>query len=173
MDHLWAPWREAYITRLVKRVKGCLFCRLLRENKDKKNLIFLRTSYSFGVLNRFPYNNGHAMVLPLRHVGSPEDLTPEESQDLWETLCYTKKLLDHAFRSQGYNIGMNVGKAAGAGEPGHLHFHIVPRWRGDVNFMPTIGKTKVISQSLRASYNLLVDGHRRCQCKAFVKVKRK
>lgn len=156
MKNLWAPWRESYVRCLTPKRRGCLFCGLLKEKKDRKNLIFIRTRHSFGVLNRYPYNNGHVMVLPLRHVGDPEQLTPEESRDLWELLCSTKKLLQEIFHPQGFNVGMNIGSAAGAGEPGHLHFHIVPRWRGDVNFMPVVCKTKVIPQSLNAALECLI-----------------
>jgi len=156
MEHLRAPWRDAYIRGLVKRVPGCLFCRLLNERKDRKNLIFLKSAHSFAVLNRFPYNNGHVLVVPLRHVKEPDQLTLAESADLWDLLCHTKKMLAEAFHPHGYNIGMNLGKVSGAGEPGHLHFHIVPRWRGDVNFMPVVSQTKVLSQSLAVTYDCLI-----------------
>jgi len=155
MERIWAPWRDAYIQQFPKKGKGCIFCRLLKAKKDKQNLIFVRAEHCFAVLNKYPYNNGHCLVLPNRHVADLARLKAEEKEGLFELLIYVQKLLDQALKPQGYNVGMNLGKVAGAGEPGHLHFHIVPRWRGDVNFMPIIGNTKVVSQSLSACWEAL------------------
>ncbi len=149
MDKLWAPWRVKYVTKLIGKTKKCVFCRILKEKRDKKNFIFLRNRYCFAVLNIYPYNNGHSLVMPYRHVNDIGKLTPAEQKDLWDTLLKTQKLLTKALNPKGFNIGINLGRVAGAGFPGHVHIHIVPRWSGDVNFMPVTAQTKIISQSLQ------------------------
>ncbi|HLF18167.1 MAG TPA: HIT domain-containing protein [Candidatus Omnitrophota bacterium] len=161
MEKIWAPWRVKYIFNIVKKSGGCVFCRILKEKKDHKNFIFLRTKLSYAVLNIFPYNSGHSLILPKRHVNDISKFTREEWADLVELLEKVKKLLDKTLKPQGYNIGINIGRAAGAGVPRHIHIHIVPRWRGDANFMPVIGHTKVISQSLRSLYRHLIDENKR------------
>jgi len=155
MDKLWAPWRAKYITKINKHKKGCIFCRILKEKKDKKNFIISRSKHSFAVLNIYPYNNGHILIVPNAHVFDLSQMKKEEKEDLWELLEKTKKQVDRAMKPAGYNIGINLGKAAGAGYPKHLHIHLVPRWIGDVNFMPVTGNTKVISQSLRSLHTEL------------------
>lgn len=157
MDKLWAPWRIGYIKRL-RKTKGCLFCRAHQSKEDKKNLVFLRTRHSLGILNLYPYNNGHLMVAPKRHVRSLEFLGDKEMQDLMKCLKKAKRLLDKALRPQGYNIGINIGRIAGAGYDRHLHIHIVPRWQGDTNFMPVLSGTKVISEALTNLYRKLTLG---------------
>ncbi len=159
MDKLWAPWRVKYVTELIGKTKGCVFCRMLKEKNDKKNLIFVRSALSFGVLNLFPYNNGHVLILPNRHVNDLSKLSEEEIMDLFRLLNYVKGLLQKALKPAGYNIGINLGRAAGAGFPGHLHVHVVPRWKGDVNFMPVVAQTKVISQSLKVLHEKLTQQH--------------
>lgn len=160
MDKLWAPWRVKYITQIGK-TKGCVFCRIIADKKDKKNLIFVRGKLCFAVLNLYPYNNGHSLVLPYRHVNDLNKLTPEESREFFDLLNDTRTLLDKVLKPTGYNIGLNLGRAAGAGFPGHLHIHIVPRWKGDVNFMPVVAGTKVISQSMQVLYEDLSREHGR------------
>ena len=152
MDKLWAPWRARYVTKIIQKTKSCIFCRMLKEKKDTKNFIFQKSAFSFAVLNIYPYNNGHILIVPHRHVNDLSRLNKEEKEDLWRLLEVTKNRLDNVLHPKGYNIGINIGKVAGAGFPGHLHIHVVPRWGGDVNFMPIIGNTKVISRSLRALY---------------------
>ena len=156
MDKLWAPWRAGYIKKIGKRQK-CVFCGILRARSDKKNFIFARTKHSFAVLNIYPYNNGHVLVMPYRHVNDLAKLRQEEIIDLIELLNSAQKRLDKALKPGGYNIGLNIGRVAGAGFPGHVHIHVVPRWRGDVNFMPVLTGTKVISQSLRMLYGKLLN----------------
>ena len=156
MKKLWAPWRVKYLTITTKKQKGCVFCRMVRQGQDKKNLIFVRSQYSFAVLNLYPYNNGHALVLPYRHVADLDLLSAAQREDLFALLAYTKKLLTKVLRPDGFNIGINIGKAAGAGFPGHVHIHIVPRWQGDANFMPVVTDMRVISQSLTVLHKLLV-----------------
>lgn len=126
-----------------------------KSRADKKNLVVFRSRFCFVMLNLFPYNNGHLMISPLRHIRDISKLKDEEVLDLIKTVALMQKMLDKCIKPQGYNIGINNGRAAGAGIRGHLHIHIVPRWQGDVNFMPVISRTKVISQSLCELYNLL------------------
>lgn len=153
-DILWAPWRIGYIAG--KKEKGCLFCRVKRERKDKGNYILFRGKYCFIMLNTFPYNNGHLMIAPFRHIKEPSQLKEEETIELWRLVTLSIKLLKDVLKPEGFNMGLNLGKIAGAGYPGHLHLHLVPRWRGDTNFMPIVAKTKVISQSLSKLYEELV-----------------
>jgi len=152
MDRLWAPWRIKYVSQ---KNQGCIFCRALKSRRDKDNYVLVRGERSFSLLNIFPYNNGHVMVAPGRHVDSLEKLSEEEILDLFKMVNQTKSNLDKCLKPDGYNIGMNIGRVAGAGFPGHVHIHIVPRWNGDTNFMPVIGKTKIISQSLGELYERL------------------
>lgn len=161
MDKLWAPWRVKYITKIVKEPKGCVFCRMLKEKNDKKNLIVIRRNNTYAVLNLFPYNNGHLLVLPNRHVNDLRKLTKPEREELLDLVEEVQTLLDKTLKPGGYNVGLNLGKVAGAGFPGHLHFHVVPRWKGDVNFMPVTAQTKVISQSLAALYQILIDANKK------------
>jgi len=154
MERLWAPWRIHYI-RHTEGSDECIFCAKPKENKDEENLILVRGELSFAIMNRFPYNNGHIMVAPFRHIPSIEGLREEE---MIELVNMTKKAviaLKKALSPQGFNLGMNLGKIAGAGYAGHIHVHIVPRWQGDTNFMPVIGDVKVISESLRNTYKKL------------------
>ena len=161
MDRLWAPWRSKYVTKILKKNKGCVFCRIDKEKKDEKNYIFIRTEYCYAVLNIYPYNNGHSLVLPYRHVDDLGKLSKAERDDLLELLILTKSLLAEVLRPKGFNVGINLGRIAGAGFPGHLHIHIVPRWRGDVNFMPVTGSARVISQSLKTVYQKLKDAYKK------------
>jgi ATP adenylyltransferase len=158
MDLLWAPWRLSYVAT-AKPPPGsdpCFICQGLSADEDRQNLIALRTELTVVVLNRFPYNNGHLLVAPRQHKGRLDELTAEELLQTQETLRRMVGLLDGIMHPDGYNIGLNLGAAAGAGLPGHLHWHIVPRWHGDTNFMPVLTDTKVIVQSLDALYDLLV-----------------
>ena len=158
MDQLWAPWRLAYVATAKPSVAGdpCFICRGLDEANDRANLIVWRGRRSVVYLNRFPYNNGHLLVAPRSHKGRLDELTPEELLETMETLRRMVNALDGLMKPDGYNIGLNLGAAAGAGLPGHLHWHIVPRWHGDTNFMPILADVKVIVQSLDALYDLLV-----------------
>jgi len=157
MDQLWAPWRLAYITKgpAPKDGDDCFICRGLAEADDLKNLIAERTRHSAVVLNRFPYNNGHLLVAPKSHKGRLDDLTGDEMFDLQATVTRMVAVLEVLIKPDGFNVGLNLGKVAGAGLPGHLHWHVVPRWTGDTNFMPVLADAKVISQSLDALYDLL------------------
>ncbi|MDD5018870.1 MAG: HIT domain-containing protein [Candidatus Omnitrophica bacterium] len=151
MKKLWAPWRIGYIKK-IKKEKGCLFCRVRSRNNDREHLVFLRTEHALAMLNLYPYNNGHIMVAPLRHVKSLDALHNDELIDIMACLKKAKALLRRILKPEGFNIGINEGRAAGAGIAGHLHIHLVPRWTGDVNFMPVVSDTKVISQALASLY---------------------
>lgn len=154
---LWAPWRSGYVStaRRPEGPKGCLFCRKGRSKKEKSDQVLVHGAHAFSLLNKFPYNNGHLMVAPYRHVARVGDLREEEWLDLWRLADDAIGRLDKAFSPHGYNLGVNLGRTAGAGIPGHLHLHVVPRWTGDTNFMPVTAHTKVISQSLEAAYRAL------------------
>lgn len=156
MKNLWAPWRADYLTASPSSCKNyCLFCTLKKTKNDEETLILHRDKKSFVVMNRFPYNNGHLMVAPLRHTASIESLKPEEAAELFRLIQRCVQVLKKEYRPQGFNIGANLGSVAGAGVTGHLHFHIVPRWQGDTNFMPLLGETKVINEHLQKTYERL------------------
>ena len=153
MDKLWAPWRITYVSNT--KAKGCIFCKALKDKKDKKNFVVLRSSHSFAILNTFPYNNGHVMVVSNRHVSSMENLNDNEILDLNRVVTEILSALRAALKPAGFNVGMNLGKVAGAGIDKHMHIHIVPRWLGDTNFMPVLSDAKIISQSLNELYTKL------------------
>lgn len=151
MDKLWAPWRSRYIR--LKAIKGCIFCE--KEKKFSQKFILKKSNFCFAMLNIFPYNNGHLMIAPYRHTRDIEDLEEGEVVDLFKTTCQMVKVLKKTIQPEGFNIGLNIGRIAGAGYEGHLHIHVVPRWSGDTNFMPVIADTKVIPQSLKELYKRL------------------
>lgn len=157
MDQLWAPWRLAYVTtaKTPPATDDCFICRSLAASDDRANLVVLRTPLSVVMLNRFPYNNGHLLVAPHRHRATLDELSAEELLDGLETVRRGIRELSGLMQPDGYNVGLNLGKVAGAGLPGHLHWHIVPRWNGDTNFMPVLTDVRVIVQSLEALYDLL------------------
>ncbi len=157
MDTLWAPWRMKYILD-PKHTGGCIFCDNPKADQDRELLILHRGKLCFIMLNLYPYNNGHMMVMPYRHISRLDEMTPEENADMMMLTQKCAAVLDEKFRPNGFNIGMNIGQAAGAGIDDHLHMHIVPRWSGDCNFMPVIGETKVMPQHLDATYAALIDG---------------
>jgi len=156
MEQIWAPWRIQYILEAEKG--GCILCQKPREGKDESNLILYRGETNFMLLNAFPYNPGHLMVAPYRHVARLEDLTDTESKEHFDIIKLSVKLLTEVIKPAGFNIGMNLGKVAGAGIEDHLHTHIVPRWQGDTSFMPVISSTRVLPQALAATYGKLKDG---------------
>ncbi len=158
MERIWAPWRKEFI--LKAKESGCLFCELPDERADRKSLILFRGPRTYAVLNRYPYTNGHLMVVPYRHTAELDDLTRDEAGELWELARRSVNLLRAAYRPQGFNLGLNLGRAAGAGVVDHLHLHVVPRWAGDNNFMPVIGNTKVHSLSLDETFRVLARGFR-------------
>jgi ATP adenylyltransferase len=157
MEQLWAPWRMAYVStpKPPGAADPCFICEGLAATDDRANLIVERGPQSVVLLNRYPYNNGHLLVAPRSHKGRLDELTPAELLETLEAVRRHVNLLDELMHPAGYNIGINLGLAAGAGLPGHLHWHIVPRWSGDTNFMPILCDVKVIVQSLDSLYDLL------------------
>jgi ATP adenylyltransferase len=157
MDQLWAPWRLAYISKdpAAKDPNDCFICRGLAESEDRRNLIVTRTDFAAVALNKYPYNNGHLLVAPKAHKGRLDELSGEETLELQQLIRKMVQAIESIMRPDGFNIGLNLGKVAGAGLPGHLHWHVVPRWSGDTNFMPVVADVRVISQSLEAFYELL------------------
>jgi ATP adenylyltransferase len=157
MDRLWAPWRLSYVAS-AKPPSGegpCFLCQGLAAGDDRSNLIVERTPLSVVVLNRYPYNNGHLLIAPKAHKATLDELGADELLDTQETLRRSVRLLSGLLRAEGFNVGLNLGRVAGAGLPGHLHWHVVPRWNGDTNFMPVVGDTRVIVQSLDALWEML------------------
>jgi len=154
MDRLWAPWRMEYIEK-VDAGGECILCARPQERQDEKNYILHRSELAFIILNAFPYSSGHLMVAPYRHVGDLMDLTDEELAAMMAETRLGTRLLTAVMSPQGFNIGMNIGRVAGAGIADHLHLHVVPRWSGDTNFMPVIGETKVLPQALADTYDSL------------------
>lgn len=154
MENLWAPWRMRYIES-VEEEKGCIFCDKPKEDKDRENLILFRSDFSFIIMNKFPYNNGHLLIVPYRHEADFINLSDDELTDINRLIKMSYAALGEALRPHGINIGVNLGRVAGAGIENHIHYHIVPRWDGDTNFMPVIGQTKVISQGLEETYEKL------------------
>jgi len=153
--NLWAPWRIAYVQGLSKSSE-CFICHnLTSPQDDNKNLVLWRSSCCITVLNRFPYNNGHLLIAPNRHIPDLDQATDEELLEMTKLVRESKKALSLAIQPHGFNVGMNFGRCAGAGLPEHLHIHLVPRWNGDTNFMSVCGDAKVISQSLSELFELL------------------
>jgi len=158
MDQLWAPWRLSYVAREAPEKPAgddCFICRGLAESDDRANMIVHRTRLGAVVLNRFPYNNGHLLIAPKAHKGRLDELSADETLELQQTVTRMVALLERLMKPEGFNVGLNLGKVAGAGLPGHLHWHVVPRWNGDTNFMPVLADVRVIAQSLDALYDLL------------------
>jgi len=154
MDRLWAVWRIKYVEIASKGVSECIFCSLQGE-RDDDALIIHRSRHSYILMNRYPYNPGHLMVAPYRHVSSPDMLNEEEAIDLWNSLLTSINVIKRVMNPDGFNIGMNLGRVAGAGFEGHIHVHVVPRWNGDTNFMPVISDTKVLGEALESTYRRL------------------
>ncbi len=153
MKIIWAPWRIEYI-RSPKH-DGCIFCDFPKENRDKERLILYRGEHCFIIMNNYPYNPGHVMIAPYRHVGKWEDLTDQELLEMMQLSQLVIKALKRTMNPHGFNMGVNLGRVAGAGIDDHVHLHIVPRWNGDTNFMPVIADTKVIPESLEEAYDEL------------------
>lgn len=150
---MWAPWRIGYVTG--ERPDGCVFCKKIESDDDKANFVLHRGEHVAVVINTYPYNSGHLMVVPNRHVAELSELGDEEHEELWELTRLAARVLREALYPEGLNIGMNVGEAAGAGISDHLHMHIVPRWPGDTNYMSSVAETRVVPQSLEDSYEQL------------------
>lgn len=154
MKQLWAPWRMEYIKS--EKSEDCIFCSLPKENDDTKNYILYRGQSAFIMMNIFPYNSAHLMVSPFRHIGCMTKLGTDENTELNQLTLKCIEILRAAINPEGFNIGYNIGKAAGAGYDEHIHCHIVPRWLGDTNFMPVLGETKVHPEHLKSTYTKLL-----------------
>jgi ATP adenylyltransferase len=160
LARLWAPWRLEFIE--AAKQPGCIFCLFPAEEgeeADRRNLVVHRSARSFTVLNRFPYNSGHVMVIPRAHVSALEELPRDEFLDLHDELALTAATLRRVYRPEGLNVGMNLGRIAGAGIADHLHYHLVPRWAGDTNFMPVLAGTRVMVEHLDASWRRIRAGY--------------
>ena len=151
---LWAPWRMAYIDR--PRTTGCLLCDLARDDDDRTNLILCRGPRAYVLMNRFPYNNGHLMIVPYWHCAELDQVSADDSLEIMQEVQRATRILRQAVGAEGFNVGLNLGKAAGAGIAEHLHMHVVPRWVGDTNFMPVLADTRVMPDYLEATYAKLV-----------------
>ncbi len=152
-NKMWAPWRMEYITKAAKDDGKCLFCKVLKQKASKNNLVVYSSKHSLVMMNRYPYNNGHLMVVPKNHTSNYDGLSKTENDDLHETLRLSIRVINKVYKPQGCNVGMNIGRVAGAGIDSHIHYHVVPRWNGDTNFMPVIGEVKVISEHILGSYD--------------------
>ena len=155
MDRLWAPWRMEYISGASAQAYpegACVLCLMGEESPNEENLILHKGTACYTIMNLFPYINGHLMVLPYRHIASLADLAKDERLEMFEQADLSERVLNRAMKPDGFNVGMNLGRVAGAGIADHLHLHIVPRWNGDTNFMPVLGETRVISEALSETY---------------------
>jgi ATP adenylyltransferase len=155
MDQLWSPWRYRYVSS-AKSDRECLFCRIASESKDKENYVLLRAERNFVLLNRYPYTSGHLMIVPYAHVATLEASDPAALVEMMSLAQRVETILRGAYRAGGFNIGLNIGKSAGAGVAEHIHTHVLPRWSGDVNFMTTVGETRVLAEDLEGTYEKLL-----------------
>jgi ATP adenylyltransferase len=155
MEHLWAPWRMTYIDSSGKKDEGCIFCTKATEQRDEENLLLYRGERCFVMMNLFPYNNGHLMIAPYAHVPTIEELDPATLTDIMVTAQRCLTTLRAAMNPHGFNMGVNQGTVAGAGIADHVHYHIVPRWNGDTNFMPVLADVKVMPDYLQNTYRQL------------------
>lgn len=152
MNRMFAGWRMRYVAHATK-TSACLFCTLRRKGDDRARWILERAPKAFVVLNAFPYNSGHVMIAVNRHVGTMHGLSPLERAEVWRLLDRVERAIQRVYRPEGINVGINLGRAAGAGVDGHLHVHVVPRWNGDTNFMSTVGETRVLPEDLTATFD--------------------
>lgn len=156
MERLWRPWRINYVRNIESfRDEGCIFCNKVEEGDDRESLILHRGETSFIIMNLYPYNTGHVMVTPYRHVGDLELLDAAELKELMDLTTLSIRAIKKEMDPQGFNLGINLGKAAGAGFDEHVHMHIVPRWQGDTNFMPVVGESKVMPENIADTYDRL------------------
>ncbi len=160
LERLWAPWRSRFVSQR-RRSRACIFCAAKRSGSDRAHHVIERNTAVFAMLNRYPYNAGHLLIAPYRHVGNLTALSPEEWMGMLRLTRRLMQRLHRAIRPQGFNVGFNLGRTAGAGVPGHTHLHIVPRWNGDTNVMPVLAHTHVMSHSLEEVYEALAARPRR------------
>jgi ATP adenylyltransferase len=158
LERLWSPWRMEYMGSAGREDVDCIFCAALAADNDEELFVVHRDEHAFVILNAFPYNTGHVMVAPNRHTGDLSELSVDERSHLMELTAKSLTVIRDAMQPEGFNTGMNIGKAAGAGIPGHLHVQVVPRWSGDTNFMPIVANTKVLPEMLAETYAKLKPG---------------
>ena len=156
MNHLWSPWRMTYIEKNEK-TSGCVFCNAQAQADSAENLIAFRGKNAYVILNRYPYTSGHLMVIPFEHVSNLEKLHEDTRAEMMELASRCTAILKTTYRTESFNVGMNIGEAAGAGVLGHIHIHIVPRWAGDTNFMSALGETRVLPEALEETYRRVRD----------------
>lgn len=154
MKRMYAPWRYKYVSNPDS--EGCIFCKAANGEDDRKNGVLFRGDFSFVLMNKYPYNNGHIMVAPYKHTGDFNALSKDEMIEMSSLLGIWQRVIKKAMNTDGFNIGMNLGRIAGAGFEDHLHYHLVPRWSGDTNFMPIIGETKIVPMAIEEAYDLLL-----------------
>ena len=151
MDYLWTPWRFAYIST-AEKTQACVFCELLKLNNDEEAKIVFRGEHCFVVLNTYPYTSGHIMIVPYAHLDQLLKLPPQASNEMMNLAQKLEEVLREVYKPDGINLGMNIGKAAGAGVAGHVHMHVLPRWIADANFMSVVGETRVLPETLETTY---------------------
>jgi ATP adenylyltransferase len=164
MKHLWAPWRMQFIEDLRSKGEGCVFCELAQPSDDpsveRERLVLHRGDKCYVVMNRYPYNNGHLLIIPNRHFGTLADLSSDERSEMMSLSSKSIEVMTEAINAEGYNCGINLGKAAGAGIVDHVHMHVVPRWCGDTNFLPLFSETRSMPEYLTDTYDRLIAGFR-------------
>lgn len=155
MERLFSPWRSEYISTFKNPEKNsiCIFCDALKSKNNKKKLVLFRSKHCFVMMNLYPYNNGHLMVVPNKHTSELKNLSKNVNSDILKTISIMMMALDNSMKPQGYNVGANFGRVAGAGIDSHIHFHIVPRWSGDTNFMPVLNDVKLVSEGIKKTYS--------------------
>jgi ATP adenylyltransferase len=161
MKRIYAPWRYKYVSD--PNSESCIFCKAAKDENNRKNGVLFRGDFSFVLMNKYPYNNGHVMVAPYKHTGDFNALSKDEMIEMSNLLGVWQKVIKEVMHTDGFNIGMNLGRIAGAGFEDHLHYHLVPRWSGDTNFMPIIGETKVIPMDIDEAYNLLLNFYKKSE----------
>lgn len=157
MRHLWASWRMKYIENTTAKPTGCVFCNALDQTDNADNLIITRGEHAFVILNKFPYTSGHLMVVPFAHHGKLEELSPTARAEMMELVSTFTTVLCNVYNPEGFNIGINIGKAAGAGVPGHVHIHVLPRWLGDTNFMTSVADMRVLPETVDRTYQRVLE----------------
>jgi ATP adenylyltransferase len=157
LQRLWAPWRMEYIeSHFLKKAAGCVFCNLFSAKDRKESLVLFRSKTIFVVMNRYPYTNGHLLIIPRRHIAHFESLNEKEQGQVMKLTSVCLQVLKKTIRAQGFNLGCNLERVAGAGIAEHIHFHVVPRWLGDTNFMTVVGETRLLSEQLQRTYAKLL-----------------
>jgi len=156
MEHIWSPWRYRYIASVDEK-RGCVFCIARDKSSDRENLVLHRAELNFVILNLFPYTTGHLMIVPYVHSDSLRDVSMAATTEMMELAKLAQKALEAEYRPDGFNIGMNLGRSAGAGVADHIHLHVVPRWAGDANFVSVVGETRVLPEELLTTYDRLAN----------------